>query len=349
MIRAMAADWLYHGDCAEILKTFPDCGVDAIVTDPPYGLRFMGKHWDYDIPAVAVWREALRVLKPGGHLLSFGGVRTYHRMVCAIEDAGFEIRDQVQWIFGSGFPKNLDVSKAIDKSRRRDYVLTAVELGLSIPGNNLHDWTKGEHSPGDQWWSEFKKHLSEDQWDAIERRVIDTDDKGRAIWGSCDGEYDITAPATDAARQWQGFGTALKPAHEPICLARKPLGGTVAANVLKWGVGALNIDGCRIKGFEDTARPQGKDIKGGKWSGDDGRSELVTGGGVGRWPTNLVHDGGDEVLALFPQTPGQLADASQNSEACKTQNVYGVMRRGRAGEPRAIDPPTLLKAMTPPR
>lgn len=240
------------------MRTMPEASVDAIVTDPPYELGFMGKSWDASGIAYSVemWTEALRVLKPGGHLLAFSGSRTYHRMVCAIEDAGFEIRDQIMWVYGSGFPKSQNVSLAIDKQ--------AGAVGHLAKSFNM----KGG---GD--------------------RSAEFDGNGR--------DFSIRhEPTTDAARQWQGWGTALKPAHEPIVVARKPLIGTVAANVLAHGTGALNIDGCRV--------------------GD-------------RWPANLIHDGSDEVLAVFPQAPGQMATASTSDTQRTGQNVYGMMARGSNG------------------
>ena len=191
----------------------PDNSVDAIVTDPPYGISFMAKKWDYDVPKVDVWQEAMRVLKPGGHALIACGTRTQHRMVCNIEDAGFEIRDVVSWIYGSGFPKSLNVSKAIDKAagaEREDMGPTPYANKGRTNNNNAY----GEPTASNQ-----------------ER---------------------ITAPATEAAKQWDGWGTALKPACEFFTLARKPLSEkTVAANVLKWGTGGINIDGCRV-GTEET-------------------------------------------------------------------------------------------------
>lgn len=259
---------LLHGDCLDVLKTLDDCSIDSIVTDPPYGLSFMGKKWDYDVPSADVWRECLRALKPGGYLLSFAGTRTQHRMACNIEDAGFEIRDMIAWVYGSGFPKSLDVSKAIDKAAGVEREVVGIDPARFA---RLKNQINGSVSTGEQW-----------------------EHGGRDVT--------ITAPATDAARQWQGWGTALKPALEPITVARKPLAGTVVANVLAHGTGAINIDGCRVPGTEDTARPQGKDINGGNWSGDGGRSELITGGGTGRWPANFIHSGEDEVLALFPVT-----------------------------------------------
>jgi DNA modification methylase len=203
---------LHGGDSREVLATLETSSVDSVVCDPPYGILFMGRAWDAadGAPfAVEFWVEVLRVLKPGGHLSAFSGTRTYHRMACAIEDAGFEIRDQLAWAYGSGFPKSLDVSKALDKAAGAEREVVGFHARDDLRKNsagfrNLHD---------------------------------DAEDRGRIA---------LTAPATPAARQWQGYGTALKPAWEPIVLARKPLIGTVAQNVTTHGVGALNIDATRI-------------------------------------------------------------------------------------------------------
>lgn len=360
---------LWLGDCLEVLRTLADASVDSIVTDPPYHLTqsslgghartnnpemphgrhrigdkgFMGKVWDGGDIAhrVELWAECLRVLKPGGHLLAFAGTRTYHRMACAIEDAGFELRDQIMWLYGSGFPKSLDVSKAIDRARRRDYVLAAVDLGLEIPGNNLHDWTKAEHAPGDKWWDEFKRVLTPEQWGEIERHVIGTAHRkatGRMAQGEggyAFGEnFEITSAATDAARQWSGWGTALKPAHEPICVARKPLVGTVAANVLEHGTGALNIDACRVPTtagddiFAKNPRTKGGFGHAGAAVYGDSAGAPAYDPSAGRWPANVIHDGSREVLEAFPDAPGQMADVSYQDGARKTQNVYGATNRG---------------------
>jgi DNA modification methylase len=285
------AGMILKGDALVRLQERDENSVDSIVTDPPYGLEFMGKHWDapwktdrrqtfdgtlndtrenpygrskvrngngasYGADARAMqalqdWYyertlEMWRVLKPGGYLLAFGGSRTYHRICCAIEDAGFEIRDQIMWIYGSGFPKS----------------------------HNL------------------------------------------------DGER-------------EGWGTALKPAHEPIVVARKPLEGTVAANVLKWGTGAINIDGCRIGNSKNVPASVSRGKNGSVLCGSvDNSLRCETGlenghnPNIGRWPANLIHDGSDEVLSAFPSAPGQIADASTNAEQRKTQNVYGAMKRG---------------------
>lgn len=292
---------LKFGDCLQVLRSMSDCSVDSVVTDPPYGLSFMGKKWDYDVPSVEVWAECLRVLKPGGHLLAFAGTRTQHRMAVRIEDAGFEIRDMIAWVYGSGFPKSLDVSKAIDKARRRDYVQVALDMGLNLPGRNVDDWTKEGHAPGDKWWSEFKAALPPETWQAIERRVIGSAVSGQSAWFAR-GVGDVTAPATDAARQWQGWGTALKPALEPITVARKPLIGTVAENVLAHGTGALNIDGCRVE--TDDGCATNRVTQGGDHfsigSDEKTRGTTFEPNAAGRWPANILHDGSDDVLAGFP-------------------------------------------------
>jgi site-specific DNA-methyltransferase (adenine-specific) len=236
--------------------------VDSIVTDPPYGLSFMGRDWDHGVPGEAFWREALRVAKPGAHLLAFGGSRTYHRLACAIEDAGWEIRDCIMWVYGSGFPKSHDVSKAIDR-----------EAGA-------------------------------------EREVVEsyqvTRDMSGGSWADLHGKpnhakmHDITAPATDAAKQWQGWGTALKPAYEPIIVARKPLVGTVAANVQQYGTGAINVDGCRVNpGERIPGGGNGKASNGGRFGAHEtnGTRAIVESHTLGRWPANFIHDGSDEVIA----------------------------------------------------
>jgi len=387
------------GDCVARMRNLPDCSVDAVVTDPPYGIEFMGKEWDSFATSVdprtagrtgktkmakdgkiskdsrtpqgrtgvafggsrprtsrcsgcgkrdqfrnshecapdASWQsevidphaappsmltfqawftevaaEAYRVLKPGGHLLAFGGTRTYHRMACAIEDAGFEIRDSIHWVYGSGFPKSLDVSKAIDKQRHKPADVLAVVSWLkkmkSASGASASDFDEafGTANVSQYWFSEHRNPrvptleqvptlldvlgVNADEvpadvrrllWDLngrkgqpgenwAKREVVGTDTKARSTSGASalptvGGEtvyrtWDVTAPATDEARRWEGWGTALKPAHEPIVVARKPLAGTVAGNVLTFGTGALNIDGARV------------------------------GGTNGRWPANVIFD-----------------------------------------------------------
>jgi site-specific DNA-methyltransferase (adenine-specific) len=269
---------IFNLDCRDVMSLYlEDNSVDAIVTDPPYGLSFMGKDWDHGVPGIEFWKEMLRVLKPGGHLLSFGGSRTYHRMASAVEDAGFEIRDQIMWVYGSGFPKSLDVSKALDNAS------------------------------------------------GAEREVIGVAGKS-GITRSCmagnftGGEYMKTAPATDAARQWQGWGTALKPAHEPLVLARKPLIGTVAANVLAHGTGGLNIDGCRVPGVLEGDPMRFAKTNGGEFVAKFDSTPVVR--SEGRWPANLIHDGSDEVVSCFPDAKGQQGDLIGHSKK-RGNGIYG--------------------------
>jgi len=267
----------------EVMRGMADNSVDAIVTDPPYGLSFMGKKWDYDVPEQAIWEECLRVLKPGGHLLAFAGTRTQHRMAVRIEDGGFEIRDMIAWVYGSGFPKSLDVSKAIDKAAGMERQVIGKRV---YADGHVQNSTKLAPPIGT---------FARTQDDRTE-----------------------TAPATDAARQWQGWGTALKPALEPITVARKPLVGTVAANVLAHGTGAINVDGCRIGFASDADREKShanglgpverfqssKAIyEGGKQSAGFADTHNPS----GRWPANLIHDGSDEVVGCFPETNGGTA------------------------------------------
>jgi DNA modification methylase len=205
---------LILSDCLDALQAMPEASVDAVVTDPPYGLSFMGKRWDYDVPAASVWAECLRVLKPGGHLLAFAGTRTQHRMAVRIEDAGFDIRDMIAWVYGSGFPKSHNLDGA-----------------------------------------------------------------------------------------WDGWGTALKPALEPITLARKPFDGTVAGNVLKHGTGALNVQACRV-GNDGGCRTDGLDARQESQPGAIGFYETSPKiDGLGRWPANFIHDGSQEVVRAFGAGP----------------------------------------------
>ena len=280
------SDWtITQGDCLEVLRTLPDASVDAIVTDPPYGLAFMGKRWDYDVPSVDVWRECLRVLKPGGHLLAFAGTRTQHRMAVRIEDAGFEIRDMIAWVYGSGFPKSLDVSKAIDKAAGAEREVVGQNPNVIRSLKSLGKTT-----------------------------VLQTGDR-------FSGDASITAPATEAARQWSGWGTALKPALEPLTVARKPLDGTVADNVLAHGTGALNVDGCRV-GMREK-RPLNRSVSIG-FGGSEPQG-MVEDGGSGRWPANLIHDGSEEVVGLFPETAsGKLEPHHVQGPKCRTVYAGGL-------------------------
>lgn len=241
-----------------------DNSVDSIVTDPPYGLKFMGKKWDCEVPGVEIWKECLRVLKPGGHLLAFAGTRTQHRMAVNIEDAGFEIRDMIAWVYGSGFPKSHDISKAIDKAAGAERKVIGQRVQQDIRGNKYND-AKG-------------------------LKMV----------------YNETNPATFEPQMWQGWGTALKPALEPITVARKPIPGTVAANVLQYGTGGINIDGCRVG--ERTENESGWSKTGAKasenraMSGKNYDREAKDEIGLGRFPANFIHDGSEEVTGLFPHT-----------------------------------------------
>lgn len=268
---------VYCGDCREVL---PGIGqVDAVVTDPPYGLGFMGKDWDAGVPGVGFWQLVAGAMKPGAHLLAFGGTRTFHRLTCAIEDAGLEIRDCVMWLYGSGFPKSLDVSKAIDKAAGSDRE--------RVPG--------GVNTKSGQTYTGQGGYVA--------------------------GEAISDRPVTDAAKQWDGWGTALKPAYEPIILARKPLDGTVAANVLAHGVGGLNIDGARIQS-SDVWNPSTR-----KPSDSIGtfktKTRTTEQHAQGRWPANVIHDGSDEVTGLFPDS-----DAGPRQDAMTPRRHAGSVQFG---------------------
>jgi len=273
---------LHHGDCLAVLPTLDP--VDAVVTDPPYGLAFMGKAWDHGVPGVPYWTAVRDALKPGGHLLAFGGTRTHHRLMVGIEDAGLEIRDVIMWVYGSGFPKSHDIGKGIDKEA----------------GGEREVLTSHAQKVG-----------------------FDTTQQGGGGWSA--GIVTETLPATAAATQWNGWGTALKPAWEPIIVARRPLEGTVAQNVLAHGVGGLNIGGCRV-GTEDVTG----------WGG--GGSRMYDGGlsregstprpVSGRWPANLIHDGSDEVTRLLPARFFYCAkaDHADRNEGVEGRNTHPTVK-----------------------
>ena len=254
---------LIQGDNILSLKTLPDNSVDSIVSDPPYGLSFMGKKWDYDVPSVEFWKEVYRVLKPGGHVLSFGGTRTYHRMTVNIEDAGFEIRDQIMWLYGSGFPKSHNIGKSVDK----------------IQGN--------------------------------ERKV--DEEKTELYKGTS---------------EWEGWGTALKPANEPICVARKPLSEkTVALNVLKWGTGGINIDGCRV-GIDGGSKRDGQSDKVSSTNPHLSPTKSLnrTGHGIvetgeGRFPANIILD--EEAGEVLDENSGVLGEGHWPKGSTKGFGEYG--------------------------
>jgi DNA modification methylase len=252
---------ILQGDCLDKLKDLPDNSVDSVVTDPPYGLSFMGKKWDYDVPSAEIWKECLRVLKPGGYLLAFAGTRTQHRMAVNIEDAGFEIRDMIAWVYGSGFPKSRNITLDMDKMEGHP------NRGHRIAVANRHH-PDGTLEPNGEILPSYE-------------------------------------PKSDNAKKWNGWGTALKPALEPITVARKPLSEkTVAENCLKWGTGGINIDGCRVEYQSEQDKKEGQPARTSERhgnnqvqvSGDRSERSHIT----GRFPANLIHDGSDEVVEGFP-------------------------------------------------
>lgn len=356
---------VYVGNNIEVLKTFPDNSIDSVVTDPPYGLGkepnaievlqswittgyhevkgkgFMGKEWDAFVPQPNFWKEIYRVLKPGGYVLSFAGTRTYDWMVMAIRLAGFEVRDMIAWLYGSGFPKSMDISKAIDKNansnmlnvigkwlkeQREQNNLSREKVAdlLGVTCSAVYNWEENPQKYGfptkENWnklkqiynfdgtWDDFKKEAEREV--VGKKKVMGKDED--IIYGKFKGgELDITKPSTEEAKQWDGWGTALKPALEPIVMARKPLEGTVAQNVLKYGVGGINIDESRVdfKGDIPTASGLGRDK-------DKHTSYLIpsmdekwSNNPKGRFPANVIHDGSDEVESLFPYT------AEENTES----------------------------------
>jgi DNA modification methylase len=370
-----------HGDCLTVMRTMEPESVDAIVCDPPYGLAFMGKNWDHGIPGVPFWTEALRVAKPGAHLLAFGGTRTFHRLACAIEDAGWEIRDTLSWIYGSGFPKSLDVGKAMDRiaprvgmftafaahlaSRRQASGLSRREVGQAVLGNykniesataNVSNWERAVNVPSLADFVVLKPMLGlSDEWTLLierveaEREVLATRrDGGKrqiAILGTEAQDYDVTSPATDLAKQWDGWGTALKPGWEPIILARKPLSGTVAGNVTQWGTGALNVDGCRIAG--EPWKPKAAETCGPSVMMHDGsyqspsRANIMyrekperEGHQAGRWPANVVLDEEaarmlDEQSGERPSTlTGRSSEKDYTSDVVTNDGLFGRRQQG---------------------
>ena len=377
---------LYCGDCVAVMQTMPDNSIDAIVTDPPYGLGFMGKGWDHSVPGVEVWIECLRILKPGGHLLAFAGTRTQHRMACAIEDAGFEIRDMMAWVYGSGFSKGFNLkrepicncirdgnplpcddeknkhnlrsmrggnlSQAKHNEEKRREVLFEV-----VPEQNAHQHrepgAESEPCEGEQSSMERRSihragkrvcddpdagastgaaerlragaHPSggEDAGPSIERQrgssPQEPQQNGQQS-GQPAGVFESSGTLDDGTlcgrgqcsrcgklkAEYEGWSTNLKPSLEPITMARKPLIGTVAANVMQYGTGGINVDACRV-GTETIEQRHVQRIDGGKGIGAAAVGQKQEQSGTvtttqGRWPANLIHDGSDEVLALFPET-----------------------------------------------
>lgn len=321
---------LHHGDCLDILPTLEAESVDAIVTDPPYGLGFMGKAWDHGAPGVAFWAAMLRVAKPGAHLLAFGGTRTVHRIACAIEDAGWEIRDTLVWAYASGFPKSLNVAKAVDDAIARAAVdqlrllpdeerfcawmrdnsgLTEADAGRIlgsvrfITGEveivntaTVEEPRMGRRAmvPTAAAWAKVRPLLAVDPPDWVEALVKDPPKPGithPGQWHAGKGE------GTAGTNEWSGWGTALKPAWEPIVMARKPLRGTVAANVTEYGTGALNIDGCRMPALDADLTAIQRQADPSTFQGKGGNVQ-PTYSPLGRWPANVIltdpiFDGGE--------------------------------------------------------
>lgn len=402
---------IHVGDCLEVMRSMDDNSVDAVVTDPPYGLAFMGKRWDYDVPTVEVWAECLRVLKPGGHLLAFAGTRTQHRMAVRIEDAGFEIRDMIAWVYSSGFPKShnfgckcrgVPIPYTHGEAQREQAFQRAVCVVQDADVQASLDTCKGggevlqqgvpEQGTPDAGWKELAtaevrtgqprvegwcdvlpqtRKLQADQVcamphgvpvDGEERRVhhgaqADNGTDARTMLdtdGGCASQE--SQPAGQQARKprvvsrqrnaqangvgsckvcgglsrWAGWGTALKPAMEPITVARKPLVGTVAANVVEFGTGAINVDGCRV--------PTDWSDRSDSWKQSGNRAETYDGSGkvfpdsiggtgivcnpAGRWPANLIHDGSAEVVEGFPES-GVSSGGGMKRDG-KNNNVYGA-------------------------
>lgn len=427
-------------DCLLGMRTcLADNSIDAVVTDPPYGLSkepdmmevmkhwmngddyvhtgggFMGKSWDSFVPGPSIWKEVFRVLKPGGHLLAFFGSRTYDLGTLAIRLAGFEIRDQIMWVYGSGFPKSLDVSKAIDKqdasnSKRekqliftkfiRDNDLSAAFINEMTQTNMGSHYTTSASQPAIATREHFEKlrpflklevsaeiekmvdERTEESVNMKNRDIIGNDTKARSTAGNsalptCGGgetiykTWNITAPATDEAKQWSGWGTALKPAHEPICVARKPLSGTVAENVLTHSTGALNIDGCRVDGRERTdyglnnsSRSQGSTYSTPSQSADFDSSK-------GRWPANFVHDGlnaeewsrffycakasksdRDDGVSLAATSAAEMVDRDEDSAGMNSPRAGAGRTSGARNDHPTVKPTALMqwlvRLVTPP-
>lgn len=289
---------IINGDCLEVLKTFPANHFDSVVTDPPYGLSFMGKKWDHQVPAIEIWQEVLRVLKPGGHMLVACGTRTQHRMVVNIEDAGFEIRDVITWHYGSGFPKSLDVSKAIDKTLKAKRKV----VGISKNGSGAQSSKLQNHGKGDT---------------------------GIGYMDGSGKEFEITAPATEQAKHYNGYGTALKPATEFWTLCRKPLEGTVAQNVLKWGVGGLRINDCRVS-LNGEEQPSGSAKRVFSANGFNTENKKygdnTTTPENGRYPANVIFDefAGD----LLDEQSGTLKSGKPSGVKKSTNGYHGNIMVG---------------------
>jgi len=283
------------GDCLSVMAELPENSVDTIITDPPYGLTFMGKDWDRGVPGVAFWEQALRVAKPGAMLLAMGGTRRFHRLVCAIEDAGWEVRDSMAWLYGSGFPKSYDISKGIDKQAGAQREVVGYKTTSTYPDSDGIAYYKNRS-------------------------------KSEGTQVTTGGMPIITAPSTPEAQLWHGWGTALKPAMELICVAMKPIDGTFVNNALTWGVAGLWIDGGRVATDDN--------LNGGTFGGvfGNGKPTIDKPIGTGRFPANVIHDGSDEVTGLFPMTTSGARAGGDDFKLGRFENESGAwgLKKGRA-------------------
>jgi DNA modification methylase len=347
-----------QGDCLIKLKELDDNSIDSIVTDPPYHLvsivkrfgkensapakfgtdgafsrvskGFMGKDWDGVnedgigiAQKVELWKECLRVLKPGGYLLAFGGTRTYHRMASAIEDAGFEVRDMIEWVYGSGFPKSLSVDKDIDEQY---FEREARKYPEYVSKSDEFSKTKEGRASRSKWQKQFKIEKG-----LCRQKIGDNKNHRTLKETNCmvgephSGDGSLTNPFTLEAKQWEGWGTALKPSHEPICMARKPLAEkTVAENVLKYGTGGINIDGCRV-GTETITQHGRNETYSQSMSGKNYKQEANTNEHQGRFPANLIHDNSEEVRECFPENvKGEIGRAGRKSGGNYEASSYKV-------------------------
>ena len=290
---------LGNGNNLDLMPELPDESVDAVITDPPYGISFMCKKWDDDCPKTQVWQECLRVLKPGGYLLSFSGTRTIDLVMGRIREAGFEVRDTITWLYGSGFPKSHNISKAIDKMKGAEREVIGFDKTCRLGCN---------------------KNLNDDNWNKINTQ-----------------ETPITKPATTEAKQWDGWGTALKPACEFIVMARKPLSEkSVAENVLKHGTGGINIDACRIDGFKESVpQPMGQTGKIYGFKNGIGRNGEMSDNSQGRFPANLILD--EESAKMLDEQSGVLKSGAWNGEITGSGTQFNHLK-GKKGQPYFREP-----------
>ncbi len=381
---------LIHGDCLDVMARGTENTFDAIVTDPPYGLKFMGKEWDHGVPGVPFWEQAFRVTKPGGTLLAFGGTRTHHRLMTAIEDAGWELRDCLMWLYGTGFPKSFNIAKGMDRQKYsmsetlevtrwvndaikesgKTYKSILEHLGFNPGSGQIGHWTaltigsqptvptleqvpilldflgatppdriadlmwtlnSSKGKPGSNW---FKREVVGHRQAQDFNHCGPVPAQALGIEGTVARKgIDITAPATDDAKTWEGYGTALKPAWEPIIMAMKPCDGTFAQNALTHGNAGLNIDGCRI-GTQVKPQATNGEQAGGKSVIDYGDGLNNSGRSIphtqGRWPANVILD--EEAGASLDEQSGIKKDGvavNRNRKNEKSKQVYGDFNKMR--------------------